>query len=154
MRIQVVLTLPREAVSVPLARHIVSAALDRAGIDGECLAEVEIALTEACTNVFQHAEEGGDTYDVVINVGEEYLTVDVVDSGPGFDHASVTDTALPDDHAESGRGIAMMQFFADRTVFDSVDGGGGAVHLSKRLRWAEDAPLLRRPARVDRTRDA
>ena len=148
MRIQVTLTLPREAVSVPLARHIVSAALKRAGIDRECLAEVEIALTEACTNVFQHAKLG-DTYDVVINVHGELLTVDVVDSGTGFDHRRLANASLPDDSAESGRGIAMMQFFADQTVFDSVEDGGGSVHLSKRLRWSEDAPLLRRPARVD-----
>ena len=43
MRIQVALTLPREAVSVPLARRTVSATLQRAGIEDDCLAEVKVA---------------------------------------------------------------------------------------------------------------
>ncbi len=143
MRIQVVLTLPREAVSVPIARHTVSAALERAGIEENCLAEVQVALSEACTNVFQHAEHG-DSYEVVINVDDEQLTVDVVDSGQGFEpHAPVTD--LPDPSSERGRGAALMHALTDHTAFDSVAGGGGSVHLMKRLEWAADAPVRRRP---------
>jgi serine/threonine-protein kinase RsbW len=141
VRIQVALTLPREAVSVPLARHTVSAALERAGIDHDCLAEVQVALTEACTNVFQHAQQG-DTYEVVINVAEEHMTVDVIDSGPGFG-ARMPVADLPDPSSESGRGAALMLAFTDHTAFDEVDGGGGSVHLMKRLQWEQGAPILR-----------
>ncbi|HEX2177371.1 MAG TPA: ATP-binding protein [Nocardioidaceae bacterium] len=144
MRIQVALTLPREAVSVPLARHTVSAALQRAGIESTCLSEVQVALTEACTNVFRHAQEG-DTYEVVINVSEAYLTVDVIDSGTGFGQR-VPVAELPDPAAESGRGTALMLAFTDHTSFDEVEGGGGSVvHLLKRLNWAADAPMLGQP---------
>jgi serine/threonine-protein kinase RsbW len=143
MRIQVALTLPREAVSVPLARHTVSAALQRAGIERTCLSEVQVALTEACTNVFRHAQQG-ETYEVVINVGEAYLTVDVIDSGTGFgQRVPVAD--LPDPASESGRGTALMLAFTDHTSFDEVEGGGGSVHLLKRLNWVADAPMLGQP---------
>ena len=138
MRIQVALTLPREAVSVPLARHTVSAALTRAGIEKDCLSEVQVALTEACTNVFQHAEQG-DTYEVVINVGDEYMTVDVIDSGTGFGQRMAV-AELPDASSESGRGAALMLAFTDHTAFDEVEGGGGSVHLMKRLYWEDGAP--------------
>lgn len=144
MRIQVVLTLPREAVSVPIARHTVSAALSRAGLDPDCLLEVEVALSEACTNVFLHAQNG-DTYDVVINVSEEDLTVDVIDSGVGFDDGPPV-AELPDAFSETGRGIALMEAFTDHTSFDSVAGGGGVVHLIKQLRWSPNAPM-RQPQR-------
>ncbi len=143
MRIQVGLTLPREAVSVPIARHTVSAALERAGIEHTCLSEVQVALTEACTNVFRHAQEG-DTYEVVINVNDAYLTVDVVDSGAGFGR-SLPVADLPDPASETGRGTALMLAFTDHTAFDEVEGGGGSVHLLKHLKWAPDAPILRRP---------
>lgn len=141
MHIQVVLTLPREAVSVPIARHTVSAALERAGIDRECLHEVQVALSEACTNVFQHAKEG-DTYDVVISLDTERLTVDVLDSGAGFS-GGTPPQGLPEDTSETGRGVTLMQAFTDHTSFDSVASGGGSVHLVKQLRWSEDAPLHR-----------
>jgi serine/threonine-protein kinase RsbW len=141
MRIQVLLTLPREAVSVPLARHTVSAALQRAGIEQNCLAEVQVALSEACTNVFQHARQG-DSYDVVINVDDDCLTVDVIDSGLGFEqHVPVTD--LPDPSSEGGRGAALMQALTDHTAFDVAAGGGGSVHLMKHLKWAATAPIRR-----------
>ncbi len=139
MRIQVVLTLPREAVSVPLARHTVSAALQSAGIADDCLAEVEVALSEACTNVFHHAG-AGDSYEVAISIGDEQLTMEVVDSGAGFAWRA-TESAMPHELAEGGRGLALMSAFSDHALFDTVSGDGGSVQLMKRLRWADGAPL-------------
>jgi len=139
VRIQVVLTLPREAVSVPLARHTVAAALQSAGIEGDCLAEVEVALSEACTNVFHHAG-AGESYEVAINIGDEQLTMEVVDSGGGFGWRA-TESTMPHEMAEGGRGLALMSAFSDHALFDTVTGDGGSVHLTKRLRWADGAPL-------------
>jgi serine/threonine-protein kinase RsbW len=133
MRIQVALTLPREAASVPLARHTVSAALRSAGIATDCLAEIQVALSEACTNVFHHAD-AGDSYEVLINVEDEQLTMDVVDAGRGPGQRV---PRMPDTSAESGRGLALMAAFTDLAVFDSVVGNSGAVHLVKCLQWDE-----------------
>jgi serine/threonine-protein kinase RsbW len=139
VRIQVVLTLPREAVSVPLARHTVSAALQSAGIAEDCLAEVEVALSEACTNVFHHAG-AGESYEVAINIGDEQLTMEVVDSGGGFGWRA-TESTMPHEMAEGGRGLALMSAFSDHALFDTMSGDGGSVHLMKRLRWTDGAPL-------------
>jgi serine/threonine-protein kinase RsbW len=142
MRIQVVMTLPREAASVPLARRTVAVALSSAGVAHDCVSEVEVALSEACTNAYHHAGEGAD-YEVVINIGDEQLTVDVLDSGTGFGPRPAGSAAsMPDDSAERGRGLALMAALTDRAVFDTVSGNGGSVHLMKRLRWAAHAPLL------------
>jgi serine/threonine-protein kinase RsbW len=137
MRIQIVMTLPREAVSVPLARRTVAEVLRSAGVAPDCLSEAEVALSEACTNVFHHAN-AGENYEVVINLGEEHLTMDVFDSGAGFgSHPRVVD--MPESHAETGRGLALMTAFSDQAVFDTVTGDGGAVHLTKFLRWADES---------------
>ncbi|MGH3356549.1 MAG: ATP-binding protein, partial [Nocardioidaceae bacterium] len=114
--------------------------LSRAGLAGDCLAEVEVALSEACTNVFMHARKG-DTYEVAINVGEEFLTVDVTDTGGGFEPGAPPST-LPGPTAESGRGTTLMRAFTDRTTFDSIADGGGSVHLTKKLRWADGSSVL------------
>lgn len=137
MRIQVVMNLPREARSVPLVRRTVATALESAGVTRDCVDEVQVALSEACTNVFQHAGEGA-SYEVVINIGDEQLTMDVLDSGAGLGHLGSEPSPLPDPESEGGRGIALMRALSDRAVFDSVTGGGGSVHLMKRLRWTDD----------------
>jgi hypothetical protein len=35
--------------------------------------------------------------------------------------------------------MALMNALSDLAVFDSVEGKGGSVHLTKRLRWVEGA---------------
>jgi serine/threonine-protein kinase RsbW len=139
MRIQLGLTLPREAVSVPLTRHTVSAALYTAGVEPDCVEEVEVALSEACTNAVRHAGPGV-SYDVQVNISDEQVTIDVLDSGSGFGQRSTTPTAT-DHTAEDGRGIGLMNALSDLTVFDSVTGAGGSVHLMKQLRWIEGSPV-------------
>jgi serine/threonine-protein kinase RsbW len=137
VRIQVVMTLPREARSVPVVRRTVATALESAGVTPECVGEVEVALSEACTNVYRHAGEGA-SYEVVISIGDEQLTMDVLDSGAGFGNLDVAaPSTVPDLNAEDGRGIALMRALSDRAVFDTVSGRGGSVHLMKHLRWTD-----------------
>jgi serine/threonine-protein kinase RsbW len=144
MRIQLVLSLPREAISVPLTRHTVCSALLSAGVEATCVAEVELAISEACTNAVQHAVNGS-TYEVLVNIGDEQVTVDVVDSGCAFGQRAKT-SSVPSDHlpehvAEDGRGMSLIAAFADSAVFDSVTGESGSVHLVKRLRWRQSSTL-------------
>ena len=134
MRIQVFMTLPREARSVPIVRRAVASVLRTAGVTDECVGEVEVALSEACTNVCQHAD--GVSYDVVIDVGAEQLTMDVLDSGAGFVDLGAGSSSMAEPDADGGRGIALMRALTDRAVFDTVTGRGGSVHLVKKLRWS------------------
>ena len=136
MSIQIVMMLPPEAASVPMARHTLAEALNVAGVAPDCIDEAKVALSEACTNVYRHV---GDThsFEVLINVGEVNLTMHILDAGPGFALAH----QLPDwpDHAaEDGRGLALMTALTDDATFES-DGGGGSVRLTKRLRWRTPA---------------
>jgi serine/threonine-protein kinase RsbW len=145
MRIQIALTLPRETVSVPLTRHTVSAALYTAGVEPECVDEVEVALSEACTNAVQHAIDGV-SYEVMVNISDEQVTIDVQDTGAGFGQRAMTPEMgpvpeVPTHVAEDGRGLGLMTTLSDLAVFDSVTGEGGSVHLMKRLRWISGAPL-------------
>jgi serine/threonine-protein kinase RsbW len=138
MRVQIALSLPREAVSVPLTRHTVSAALYTAGVEPTCVDEVEVALSEACTNAVKHAV-GGVSYEVNVTISDEQVAIEVIDSGSGFGQREVSVDGV--DHAsENGRGMTLMHVLSDLAVFDSVDGGeGGSVHLTKRLRWIQGA---------------
>src|SRR5260370_35092901 len=52
------LVFPREALSVPVMRHMLGDALRGLGADDDGLAELLLAVTEACTNVVRHGGPG------------------------------------------------------------------------------------------------
>lgn len=137
------MTLPRETRSVPVVRHTVATALTSAGVTPDCVGEVEVALSEACTNVLRHA--GPAAYDVVISIGDEQLTMDVIDTEAGFGDLGAPPQATAEQDTERARGIALMRELSDRAVFDTVTGGGRSVHLMKHLRWT-DPGVDARPA--------
>ena len=83
MNVKFCLAFPREAVSVPVMRRVLGDTLRNLGIADECVGDILVAVTEACTNVLRH---GGTArrYDVVASVGASGCLVEVVDSGQGF----------------------------------------------------------------------
>ena len=125
------------APSVQVARHTVSSALHAAGVEPTCVDEVNVALSEACTNAVLHAV-GGVTYEVMVGISDEQVAIEVIDSGSGFGQRDPTPAAA-DHAAENGRGTMLMNALSDLAVFDSVTGKGGSVHLTKRLRWIQGA---------------
>ena len=129
------LTLPREEQTVPMARHIVRNAMQQAGIDETCVYDVELALSEACTNVLLHSGPG-DQYIVRLDLEDELGVLRIVDAGHGFDSARVPD-ALPE--AERGRGLGMMEALVDRVDFISRPEVGTIVTIEKELRYTNGA---------------
>ena len=73
------LMFPREALSVPVMRRVLGDTLSRLGVDEDCIGELLLAVTEACTNVLQH---GGPShrYEVVASIGGSGCVVEVLDS--------------------------------------------------------------------------
>ena len=132
------LLLPRDARTVPVARHICREALRELGVMEECCSDIEVALTEACTNVLEHAGPG-DNYEVDVTLDEEQCVIRVVDHGRGFD--STVPRVAAADGAEGGRGITLMQALVDQVKFDSRPEEGTIVHLEKGLEYEEEAPV-------------
>jgi serine/threonine-protein kinase RsbW len=61
MELSLALTLPRDEQTVPVARHIVRNAMDQVGVEETCVYDVELALSEACTNVLLHSGRATST---------------------------------------------------------------------------------------------
>ncbi|MGH3335712.1 MAG: ATP-binding protein [Nocardioides sp.] len=138
MSIQIVMMLPPEAASVSLARHTLAEALRIADVAPDCVHEAQVALSEACTNVFHHVA-AGQNFEVLINIGDAELTIHILDSGPGFARSGRL-ADWPDVTSENGRGLALMTAFTDNASFES-DNGGGSVRLKKRLRRIAEPAL-------------
>lgn len=143
MEIHFSLCLPRDEESVPVVRHICRDALLELGVGTDCVGDVELAVTEACTNVLKHAAGTGDEYEVTVAVAEDNLVIRVIDSGIGFDHEAVDREVGAGSGAESGRGVFLMAALVDDLRFTSKPEVGTIVHLEKKLELTE-ASVIRR----------
>ncbi len=132
------LCLPRDGASVPVVRHMLRSAMERLGVEPDCLHDMELAVTEACTNVLQHATGTDDEYEVAVEVNETMCEITVTDAGEGFDHSAVAEALSS---AESGRGIQLMKALVDRVQFLSRPQAGTIVHLVKELELRNNSVL-------------
>jgi serine/threonine-protein kinase RsbW len=139
MEIMLALTLPRDEVTVPLARHVVRTAMERAGVEAACADDVVLALSEACTNVLLHAG-AGDEYEVRFHLGGQRCQIRVVDLGRGFDSVAMG-RQRPQPEAERGRGLTLMRALVDRVRFTSRPEDGTVVTMEKELEFADPALL-------------
>ena len=152
VQIQLSLALPRDEVTVPVSRHVCRTALSELGATDDIVSDIEIALTEACTNVVDHSGPG-DEYEISVTISPEHCVIRVVDTGRGFDAARLSDDDTSDLSAERGRGIELMKALVDQVRFESKDEAGTIVHLEKHLEFPEAAPMRRMAQlRSDRTR--
>ena len=138
MSIQIVLMLPPRAASVSLARHALAEALEISGVAPDCNHEAQVALSEACGSLLRRVRTE-ENFEVLINIGEELLTVHILDSRTGFPSDRLL-ANWPDVKVENDHGLALMTAFADHASFET-EGGTGSMRIQKRLRWASDAGL-------------
>ena len=79
------LTLPARAENVAVARHAIGGLGDVIDVSDQTLADVKLAVTEACTNVVVHAYPNGEgPMGLRASVQDGLLRVVVVDRGRGI----------------------------------------------------------------------
>jgi serine/threonine-protein kinase RsbW len=131
------LDLPRETLSVPVIRRVLGDTLRGLGVSESCIADILVAISEACTNVVQHADSTS-RYEVAVGIDDGQCVVKVVDRGQGFCDESAKSVRAD---SESGRGIKIMKALVDDVSFDSRPGSGTIVYLQKRLSWREEPSI-------------
>jgi serine/threonine-protein kinase RsbW len=134
------LNLPRESGSVPVVRRLAAQALRAFGVTDDDIHDVELAISEACGNVIDHAADT-DTYEVKVELAADRCAITVVDQGGGFDATAVPERA--EQSAETGRGLALMRALVDNVAFQSEPQAGAVVHMVKGLRYDTSHPLWR-----------
>jgi serine/threonine-protein kinase RsbW len=130
------LALPREALSIPVIRRVLGEALRGLGVSEDCVADILVATSEACTNVIQHARGSGD-FEVAGRVDDGRCLLKVMDWGRG--PRRTQSLPEPGELAESGRGITIMRALVDEFSIDTAPDAGTVVQLGKRLTWRDEA---------------
>ncbi len=135
MHLQLRLSLPGEERSVPVVRKVLGHALGVLGVERDCLDDVELAVTEACTNVLDHAGPH-DEYVVLVGIDGCDCTIEICDEGQDFNHPpAVAAGTLIDAEAENGRGVQLMRALVDQLDFTAGDDHGTIVRLRKSLTY-------------------
>src|SRR5688572_22248456 len=107
MEIKLTLALPRDELSVPVLRRILTSSMQTLGVERGVIGDIELALTEAVTNVLDHATDG-EEYEVSAGIDGDRCVIEVCDRGHGFDSGGLGHGEA-DAEAEGGRGIQIMR---------------------------------------------
>lgn len=103
-----------------------------AGLDGDRLTDLAVALAEALSNaaVHGHRLDPHRTVGVAVSVSPGCVVVEVSDSGHGFDSLGVSDPLAPERQlATGGRGIFLMRQLVDEVSYNAA---GNSVRLTVR----------------------
>jgi len=140
VKIQVTLCLPRDAGTVSIVRAIAVDTLRLLSVTPACVDDIRVALSEACTNVIQHAVTTED-YEVRLEVDGDQCVLAVIDAGQGADETTASDAEMPAPWSPTGRGLALMRALSDRIDFTSAPDAGTTVRLVRGLEFEQPSPL-------------
>ena len=136
----VTLVIPARTEYLILARLALAGIAREARIDQSTLADLKLAVTEACGNAVRHAQPGGEgVVTVRYTVEDEAIEIRVEDDGPGMDapdQASLADVEL----SEGGMGLAIIHALVDDVEIGRGEQGRGTVVRMRRRRSSEPAP--------------
>jgi len=127
------LTIPAKPEYITLSR-LALAGLSRVRVfSEETLADLKLALTEACSNSVRHAYGNGDGHvDISFELLDDRLIVEVTDDGTGFELEDGSGDGSGDELTEGGLGIAII-----RSIADEVEISGGPDGRGSRLRFVK-----------------
>jgi serine/threonine-protein kinase RsbW len=134
----VTLDIPARAEYVVLGRLALAGVLRDRPFSQDAVADLKLALTEACSNSIRHAYDKTDTDGQVhlsFSVTAERIVVEVRDEGPGFvaseDAPGALTAAGGPQLSEGGMGISIIRSVVDEFVLKPCESGGTWLTLTK-----------------------
>jgi len=121
------LKLPARAENVAVIRHAFGGFAEALSVDEQTLADIKLAVTEACTNVVIHAYEAGQEGDLEVDasIDDIRLTVIIRDTGRGI-------VPRPDSPG-LGLGLPLIATLAESLELGKDNGDNTEVRMTFRL---------------------
>jgi len=130
------LDIPAKAEYVALGRLALAGLLRSRGYSEDAVADLKLALTEACSNSVRHAYDHDDgLVHLEFTVHSDRVTVLIRDEGDGFHEVEVDCRdcgAIPEiGLSEGGMGISIIRAVVDDFDLSRPDDGGTVLVLTK-----------------------
>ena len=128
------LTIPAKPEYITLSRLALTGLADLRPFPDETLADLKLALTEACSNSVRHAygqQEDAGVVEIVYELHSDRVVIEVADEGAGFDPDAPGSGA--EGLNEGGLGIAIIRALADEVEIAERDDGGSRLRFVKFL---------------------
>jgi serine/threonine-protein kinase RsbW len=120
------LQIPAKAEYITLCRLALAGLSTLVELSEETVADLKLALTEACSNSVRHAYDNGHggTVDIVYELHPDRMVIEVSDEGRGF----IADSARsePEELTEAGLGIEIIRALSDDLQMSESSGGQGS----------------------------
>lgn len=127
------LVIPAKAEYIALGRLALTGLLRPLAVEPEVIADVKLALTEACSNSIRHAYADGreGAVEIRYELLDSRLAVEVSDEGGGFDPEFAAGSG---DLSEGGLGLAIIRAVTDDLSIGPRSGGtGSCLRFTKQL---------------------
>jgi serine/threonine-protein kinase RsbW len=119
------LTIPAKAEYITLCRLALTGLSRLRPFADETLADLKLALTEACSNSVRHAYSDGDgRVEILYELHPDRLAIQVTDDGAGFEPGGAGESG--EELSEGGLGIAIIRAIADEFELESTPTGTGS----------------------------
>ena len=133
----ITMTIPAISDYISVVRVAVSGVAARLQFTVDEIEDIKVAVSEACTNVIQHAyEDAVGNIHIQCELDEEELTILVKDTGKGFDPKTLSSKKVEDNGEGTfglGLGLTFIKSLMDDTDVQSSVGQGCTVTMVKRL---------------------
>jgi serine/threonine-protein kinase RsbW len=122
------LTMPARPEGVAVVRQALAGMADALAFDAAVLADMKMAVSEACTNVVVHAyEDAGDgMLEVDMRADDDGLTINVRDHGTGIHPRADRSRDVP----ALGLGLPLIAALTSTLTIVGADGGGTEVSMT------------------------
>jgi anti-sigma regulatory factor (Ser/Thr protein kinase) len=128
---EVQLTMPARAEGVGVVRQALTGVADALDFDASVLADMKMAVTEACTNVVVHAYEDEGMLEVEMLAGETGLTIVVRDQGSGIQ-------PRPARHGAPALGLGLPLIAALSDAFELSGSAGAGTEVRMTFSYTRD----------------
>ena len=134
----VLLTIPALPEYVGVVRLAVSGVAARMNFSVDVIEDIKVSVSEACTNVIQHAyskeSTSNNVIEVKMSVNDKDLNITVQDFGQGFDLSTLGTTEQKHKSKQKlglGLGLTFIESLMDDTHFQSKIGEGTTIQMKK-----------------------
>jgi serine/threonine-protein kinase RsbW len=129
----VALTVPARAEFIALGRLALTGLARTRALCAEIVADLKLALTEACSNSVRHAYDEGreGVVEILYELSDDRIAIQVTDDGSGFDPEILG--RAQEELDEGGLGIAIIRALTDELEIGARPEGGSRLRFTKYL---------------------